>query len=145
MLPLRLEIEDFMAIRQADIDCTAFNSTLIFSRFIKNERESNAGGKSTIFRAISYLLFNVAPSSIEKIVRDGAKRCKVRFTFQIGNNKYRATRTRRKKASNFDLEQFMDNRWETVNQKTNSETGEELRKLIKISYKAFEQIGRAHV
>ena len=63
------------------IDFSQFNAALIIGKIENNELYSNGVGKSTIFKAIEYLLFNQADVNLEKIIRDDMPSCKVLSKF----------------------------------------------------------------
>lgn len=128
-----------MSHRLTDIDCTQFRSVLIVGRNRNNPRESNAVGKTTIFRAIEYVLFGTATINLERIVRHGCDRCKVTFEFEVGDQKYQIVRSRVKKSGKSELKMFQwaGSSWVSVTQKTSSETETELNKIVKISPIAF--------
>lgn len=122
------------------IDCTLFSSALIIGKDKNDYRKSNGVGKSSIFKAIDYVLYNVSPTkTLEKIIRDGEKKCLVQFDFELNSSIYRVIRTRSKSgASDLLLKCFENNEWKDITEKTNTETERALHKLIKINYKAFQ-------
>ena len=140
MLPIQLCLNDFMGHRESVIDCTLFNSALIVGKDKHDPRKSNGVGKSSIFKAIDYVLYNVAPTkTLDKIVRDGARKCSVQFDFEIDSGTYRVARSRsRKGASDLRLYQLVSKKWNDISEKTNTETEKALHNLIKITYKAFQ-------
>lgn len=140
MRPLRIFLEDFMSHRSTDIDCTEFKSALIVGKNRNNPLESNGVGKTTIFKAIEYALFGVAPTKLDRIVRDGCERCRVIFEFESSGEQYRIVRSRNRKTSKSDIRLFRKNNndWIDYTQKTASETEAELAKIIKISHIAFQ-------
>src|SRR3990167_896408 len=139
MRPLRICLENFMSHRSTDIDCTQFRSVLVVGRNRNNPRESNAVGKTTIFRAIEYVLFGKATVNLEKIVRHGCDRCKVTFEFESGAQQYRVSRSRVKKSGKSELRMYqkVGDDWGDITQKTATETEVELSKIVKISHVAF--------
>lgn len=140
MLPISLYLKNFMGHSESLIDCTAFNSALIVGKNRLDPRKSNGVGKSTIFNAIDYVLYNVAPTkTLDKIVRDGAKKCVVRYDFLISSGTYRVERSRGAKgAADLRLYRFIGDKWEDISEKNTSETERELHKIIKITHKAFQ-------
>lgn len=137
----RIFIENFMIHKCTDIDCTKFNSVLIVGNNSNNERVANGVGKSTIFKAIDYALFGEhATKTLDKIIRDGSQKAKVslEFTNNIGTFRVTRTRSRKGKSELFLEQELSDGSWQSLNQKTPTETELELSKLIKISYSAFK-------
>jgi DNA repair exonuclease SbcCD ATPase subunit len=97
--PIRLYIENFMCYSYGFIDFTQFNSALIIGKIENNDLYSNGVGKTTIFKAIEYVLFNQADVNLEKIIRDDMPLCKVVLDFIIDDQEYRLSRSRTKKGS----------------------------------------------
>lgn len=139
MLPLRIYLENFMGHVKSDIDCTQFNSCLIVGKNKNNSNVSNGVGKSTIFKAIDFVLYGEYNSDkIEEIIRDGADSCKVIFEFLLNDEKYQVIRLRSKSGTHVHLNRWVSDDWESISAKTNTQTEIELHKLIKISYKALK-------
>lgn len=122
-----------------EIDCTEFKSVLIVGKDNNDPRSANAVGKTTIFVAIEYVLFDVTPfSQLDKIVRHDQDRCKVTFDFESNGTVYRISRSRNKRTSKSEVRMYrMESDWVDITQKTASETNEELNRLIKITHMAF--------
>ena len=125
-----------------DIDCTQFKSVLIVGRDRNDFRASNGVGKTTIFKAIEYVLFGVTSmKTLDKIIRDGADKCKVIFEFESNGLIFKIIRSRFRKTGKTDLRLFKKDSssdWVDITQKTNTETEAELHKLIKINYVTFK-------
>lgn len=107
MIPLKLEIVDFLAYKYGVLDFTKLApTTLIIGRF-KNATKSNGTGKSSLVDAITYALFNKSrvnedkSTSNDNLVRgwvqkaasnQKAKFCQVTFEFLADNIHYRVVR-----------------------------------------------------
>lgn len=142
MNPLRLQITDFMNIISADIDCTNFRKVLIVAKNYDNDKESNGLGKTTILSAIDYAIFGKVPTdTLDDVIRDGQKKCKVVYDFELGGDIYRIVRGRStSKKSELQFKKLVDNKWSDEDQKTASETVADIAKLIKINHKAFTYV-----
>lgn len=105
MKPLRLYIENFMCHERSFIDFTQFNAALIVGKVENNELYSNGVGKTTIFKALEYVLFNQADVNLEKLIRDDTQSCKITLDFIVDDVEYRVSRLRTKKGST-DLSLF---------------------------------------
>ena len=103
MEPLRLYIENFTCHSNSYIDFTQFNSALIIGKVDNNDLYSNGVGKTSIFKAIEYVLFNQADMNLEKIIRDDTSLCRIVFDFSINKQEYRVARTRTKKSTDLSL------------------------------------------
>ena len=97
--PLRLYVNNFMCFDQAYIDLTQFSAALIIGKIDGNDCYSNGVGKTSIFKAIEYVLFNQADVNLENIVRDESLSCQIVLDFAIGDQEYRVSRSRSKKGS----------------------------------------------
>ena len=157
----RLYIRDFFCYDHAFIDFSEFSSALIVGIKQFNDNVSNGVGKTTIFKAIEYVLFNHADIKLEDIIRDDAESCNVTVDFIVGEQEYRLTRTRTSKGAtdvtlykrtatdgqevdvlhtirNDRYEPVLeDTYWEDISGRRAADTEKELGKLIKINIKSF--------
>lgn len=138
MLPKKLKIKDFMSHKDSFIDFSLFSSCLIMAVNKNDSQISNGIGKTTIFRAITYVLFDeYETTKVEKIIRDGADGCEVEFEFEADSQIYKVIRGRSKSGPHLYLKVWND-KWEDISQKTNTQTQNELLKIIKISYVSWK-------
>jgi DNA repair protein SbcC/Rad50 len=139
MRPLRVYLKNFMNHRLSEVDCTHFQSVLIVGKSQKNERISNGVGKTTLFRAIEYALFNQShATTLDKVVRDGKKKAVVEFDFELAGEVYRIYRHRTSTgAADVRLYKRVGSEFESISERTPSATDTKIRDLIKISHKAF--------
>jgi DNA repair exonuclease SbcCD ATPase subunit len=161
MKPLRLYINNFMCHDLSFVDFTQFNVALIVGKLENNELYSNGVGKSTVFKALEYVLFNEADINLEDVIRDDQKLCTVTFDFLIDNNEYRVKRKRnRKGTTDLTLWQRLDynscahelstdsngnvylpieeiDAWKDISGRRTLDTEKELEKIIKLNFKAF--------
>lgn len=139
MKPLRIFIKNFCNHKLTEIDCTQFSKVLIIGSHKSNPNISNGVGKTTIYRAIEYVLFNKTHSTtLDKIVRDGANKAIVEFDFLLNNEIYRVYRHRTKSGAT-DVRLYKQNNGEfvSITERTPSATDLKINELIKISHKAF--------
>ena len=139
MRPLRIYLKNFMNHRLTEIDCTNFQSVLIVGKSQKNERISNGVGKTTIFRAIEYALFNQShATTLDRVVRDGKKKAVVEFDFELGGEVYRIYRHRTSTGS-ADVRWYkkVGEEFESISGRSPSDTDALIRDKIKITHKAF--------
>ena len=139
MNPLRIKLEDFMNHRLSDIDCTPFKSALIVAKNKNNDRESNGVGKTTIYSAIEYALFGDVPTSVvDKVVRDGAKKCVVTFDFELRGHIYRVVRGRSCNGRpELKVYESVNDKWEKISGTRIPEAEKKIANLIKLNSKAF--------
>jgi DNA repair exonuclease SbcCD ATPase subunit len=153
MIPNYLYIENFSCHEKSIIDFTQFNSALIIGKIENSELYSNGVGKTTIFKAVEYALFNASDVNLEKLIRDDCQSCKVIFDFKVNDQLYRICRTRTKKGTS-DLSLFERNAvegdaelvqhpgshkdyWKDISGRRAPDTERDLAKLIKINAKSF--------
>lgn len=163
MEPLRLYINDFMCYNNTYIDLSSITSAIVIGRVNNNDLYSNAVGKSTIFKAIEYALFNYNSEGLDSIVRDDADACSIVFDFAIDGKEYRVSRKRTKKGTT-DLSLFERNAkdvgsadanhsldaeneiytpnnsqeyWNDISGRRASDTEKDLEKITKINLKLF--------
>lgn len=161
MKPSRLYIENFMCYDNAYVDFTEFSAALIVGKKEHNDDVSNGVGKTTMFKAIEYALFNHADIKLEDIIRDDEDSCSVTVDFEVGDQEYRVARTRTRKGTS-DLTLFKrtasdgtemevlhniradnyepvsnEKYWEDISGRRALDTEKELAKLIKINIKSF--------
>src|SRR5271165_6262643 len=141
MKPLKLTIKDFCGHGDSEIDFDNFNCALITGKIRGNERGSNGAGKSTIFAGIRFVLFNQTDySSLDKTIRKTINKCVVSLDFisSFDNQIYRIIRSRHiKTGSDVRLFRKENNDWNDLTARTNSQTEQEIQKIIKINYKTF--------
>lgn len=159
MRPLHIYIENFLCHASTELDLSNFNSIVILGLKNGNDNNSIGAGKSTIFRAIEFCVFNECDKGVklEKLVRDGQNKCKVIYDFESEGQIYRISRSRTRKGAT-DLSLYQRNLyiedgvnphahalppdefkkfWEPITGRTSSNTEEMLQKIHKINYDAF--------
>jgi DNA repair exonuclease SbcCD ATPase subunit len=146
------------------IDFSQFSSALIIGKVENNELYSNGVGKTTIFKAIEYVLFNQADVNLEKIIRDDEASCKITLDFSVENQEYRVIRTRTRKGSTdvsllerntnvgdenevyhvnnkthdgLFVPVISDKFWKDISGRRAVDTEKDLAKLLKINFKSF--------
>src|SRR6185295_8906783 len=95
MEPLRLYVKDFYAIADGEIDFTKFSSALILGYYENNPLMSNGAGKSSVFEAISWVIFNeTRQTKVDDVIRWTANEALVEFEFVFGRSIYKISRRR---------------------------------------------------
>lgn len=125
----------------SEIDCSNLTSVLVVGKSRKNDRVSNGVGKTTLFRAIEYALYNQShATSLDKVVKDGKKKAIVEFDFLLGGEIYRIYRHRTSTGTSdvrfYQLDQATK-LWNSITQRTATATDAKIRDVIKLSHKAF--------
>lgn len=123
-----------------------FNSALILGKVNDNYGLSNGSGKSSIFNAIEFVLFNDFPDlKMEKVIRDGSNNLSILFDFNIDGSIYRIERNRpRSGTPSCEVKQFtgleyepgsLD--WKNISGRRNSDSENQIKKIIKINQNSF--------
>jgi len=116
----KIEITNFLGYRQETFDFTDMSGVILITGINDesgSEKESNGAGKSSIFDALMWSLFGRTRNVFDKeLVKDDvihiiegekrAERCKVMVQFEMNNNEYRVTRSR-KLGGNTSLQIFI--------------------------------------
>lgn len=151
-----IQIENFLCHEYSHIDFDDFSSALIIAKVNNNDMYSNGAGKSTIFGAIEYVLFNQAEINLEKVIRDDTNSCKIVLYLEVDNNLYRISRSRNRKGTTdlslsirtsnegidtdiFNFKKPNDLYWKDLTGRRSADTDAEIEKIIKINFKSFRQ------
>ncbi len=148
MIPLKLIITDFMAHSSSELDFRQLDSIILIIGLIRgNPDDSNGAGKSAIFEAITYVLYEMTRINTEyrseipkdSLIRAGQDFMEVVFEFQIDDELYKVARSRDKKKSKTEvtLEQFNGKKWIPKGGKTIRETNAKIVELIGMDYEVF--------
>lgn len=148
-----------MCHEKSEMDLSGFSSALIVGKVDGNDLRSNGVGKSTIFKAIEFCIFNECAKGLklEKLIRDDTVKCKVVFDFECDNRIYRISRARTKKGSTdltlfertgysepgvnphsiFSDEAIQKKFWKDISGRRTPDTEAVLEKIHKMNYNAF--------
>lgn len=135
-----LKGKNFKCYAEFDLDFTRSDVWSIIGKTKSNLNRSNGTGKSTIFSAIEYVLFDHHNcKTTDEIVRFGQIIATVECIFSTENGRFKVERSRNSKTSKSDLKlwKFEGETLISLTQKTNSETEKELQKILGFNYPAF--------
>ncbi len=141
MLPARLVMENFFSHKNTEVDFTDFNSALLIGNSEGDYRKSNGAGKSAIFEAIVWALFNKSRvAMMDDVIKWGELSCKVALEFLHDGKTYKVTRTRFAANSTTTIElktidSFGD--WKDISGSTSGETNQRIEDIIKLDYRTF--------
>jgi DNA repair exonuclease SbcCD ATPase subunit len=100
MRPVYIYLEDFLCYDKTELNLSSLTHAMILGQKTDNDLFSNAVGKSSIFTAIQYVLFNeIKDGKLEELIRDDTNACRVTFDFVLDNKIWRITRKRTRKGS----------------------------------------------
>lgn len=142
MIPLRLELKNFMAYRDADpLDFSGLHVVALTG--------DNGAGKSTLLDAITWALWGSARAKRDdELISQGATDMRVALTFSEGKNVYQVVRSRKigkavkgkAPTSTGTLELFVktaDNGWNQITEPRANETQDKIIRTLNLSYDTF--------
>lgn len=142
MIPLKLELKNFMAYRDPEpLDFSGLHVVVLTGE--------NGAGKSTLLDAITWALWGQARAKRDdELIHQGAAEMRVAFTFSEGRHVYQVVRTRKigKAArgkvpvSSGTLEFLVktaDNRWNTLTEPRIADTQDKIIRTLNLTYETF--------
>jgi len=144
MIPLRLEMKNFLAYREPD-------PLLLEGVHLACLVGANGAGKSSILDAITYALWGKARASrLEDLIHQGQEEMVVVLDFEQEGNLYRVERrkARSKRAASLALSIAHDGRWNGMTEPNARDTQAKINAILRLDYdtfiaSAFLQQGRA--
>jgi exonuclease SbcC len=140
MIPIKLTMENFISHSKSEIDFSKFDVALVVGMVDNNVGASNGVGKTSIFEAIRYSLYNKTRfGTKEKVVKDGKNKCRVEFIFSVVDDVYKVIRSFNKKSGVGDIELYrkMDSDWQSENCDTPTATTQKIIDIIGMSHDTF--------
>lgn len=159
MIPAYLYIENFLCHEASELNLSTFRAALVVGKVDGNELYSNGVGKSTIFKAIEFCIFNECSKGVklDRLVRDDSSKCRVVFDFISNDKTYRISRSRTKKGvsdlSLYERTSYTDGStnphsidlkedifklfWTDISGRRVPDTEETLQKIHKMNYESF--------
>ncbi len=137
MIPLRLELHNFLAYKDPD----PLNLEGVHIACISGE---NGAGKTSLFDAITWALWGRARSSSpDDLIRQGEREMRITFTFELAGQRYRVIRQRRAEGkvgtSLLEVQAFdaSANDWRSLSEHTLRQTQDRLTSLLRLDYDTF--------
>jgi exonuclease SbcC len=138
MRPLELHLEGFTSFRERTV--LDFSDLSLFAI-----TGPNGAGKSSLLDAITFALYGSTARSggneFASLMSQGSERMKVSFRFTASGKEYRVTRTRSNKGSGstFQLDEYQDQGWQTLETKEKSVT-QKVEQILKMDYATFIRV-----
>jgi len=134
MRPLRIVLENFGSFQgDHDIDLSGVNLAVLSG--------PNGAGKSTLsVDSIRFALFGTTRGPLDSIITRGQDRCRVEFTFALGDETYLVSRQRSRKGSGSTLLSFQTNTgdgWRILDGKSAVETQARIENLLRMGDDLF--------
>jgi exonuclease SbcC len=137
MIPLRLELHNFLAYKDPD----PLNLEGVHIACISGE---NGAGKSSLLDAITWALWGKARSSSpDDLIRQGERQMRVTFAFELASQRYRVIRQRRAEGkvgtSLLELQAWdaSSDDWRSLSEHTMRQTQDRLTSLLHLDYDTF--------
>lgn len=141
MKPISLTLKNFFSHKNSKISLKDISSCLLVGNIEGDYSKSNGSGKSAVFEAITWSLFNNSRSSSKNDnIRWGQDSCKVEIEFLHEDEKYKVVRERYRKSSTSNVYFFRENsleEWTDLTKETATETNNYIMKVIGMDYKTF--------
>lgn len=140
MIPVNLKIKNFFSHKNTEVDFTKFDAALLIGNVEGDYNISNGSGKSAVFEAILWCLFNKArTATIDDIIMWNESNCSVSFEFIHHGERYRVIRTRSRTTGTSTVEFYIDDNgtWVDKSGSTARLTNAEIIKIIRVDYKTF--------
>jgi len=141
MIPINLKIKNFFSHKESEIDFSKFDSALLIGNTEGDYTKSNGSGKSVVFEAILWGLFNKSRSMMmDDIIRWGEASCAVVIEFKHEDKVYRVNRTRNRITSSSVVElSYLDKAgdWIDISCSTSGSTNKKIEEIIKLDHKTF--------
>ncbi len=142
MIPLKLELKNFMAYREAEpLDLTGLRVVCLTGE--------NGAGKSTLLDALTWALWGKARGKTDDaLISQGQSEMRVALTFSEGENVYQVVRTRRLgrpgakgkvPASTGTLDLLVETQagWRTLSEPRQSDTQNKIIDILNLTYETF--------
>jgi exonuclease SbcC len=134
MIPLRLEIKNFLPYREpAPLDFAGLHVACLAGE--------NGAGKSSLLDAITWALWGKARvNSADLLIHQGQTEMRVAFTFGLGGEVYQVLRQRKAGKPGqtvLDLQMQEDGRWRSLSDDTISRTQRKITRLLHLDYDTF--------
>lgn len=139
MRPLSLSLNNFTNHSDSFIDFTKLPSfSIIVGMENNNASISNATGKTNIFNAIDYCLFDSKFSkNKDRVIKNGTNKTEVEFVFEFNDAIYKINRYKTKTTQGVKLFVKKGDDWDNVSGRTTSQTNEKIVQLLNINEQTF--------
>ncbi len=135
MIPLRLEITNFLAYRHpAPLDFSGIHVAVVVGE--------NGAGKSSLLDAMTWALWGRSRAKTDtELVHQGQSEMRVQFTFALGDQQYRVLRSKRVGKSAGGLLEFQgcdpSGRWVSISEATIPKTQDKIIRTLRLTYETF--------
>lgn len=137
MIPVRLELQNFLAYRHPDpIDFEGLHVACLSGE--------NGAGKSSLLDAITWTLWGKARGrSVDDLIHQGQREMRTALVFELEGLRYRVIRQRRKEGRGgsslleFQVCDAVDGSWRSLSEHTLRETEGKIVQVLRLDYETF--------
>lgn len=141
MIPVNLRLVNFFSHKESEVDFTKFDSALLIGNTEGDYTKSNGAGKSIVFQAILWCLFNKSRTAMmDDVIRWGETTCSVEMEFKHSDETYRVIRSRNRVNSSSEVSfHCLDKAGDWIDQScsTSGDTNRKIEETIKLDHKTF--------
>lgn len=140
MIPLSLRLENFMSHALSQLDFTQFDAALVIGAQNGNTDVSNGVGKTAIFDAMLWALFDKCRfRTKDRVIKRGSAACVVEFTFSLEGSVYRIVRklSRRSGSGEVALHIQAGKEWLDLSCDTATMTNRKILEVIRLTHDTF--------
>jgi len=132
LIPRKLTLDGFLSYRQqVDVDLTGIKVACISG--------ANGAGKSSLFDAVTWVLFGKARRSDDALIHNSAETCRISFEFEYESAIYRVERSKRRgKGTQLEFQiQKRDGAWKPLTEAGIRATEDRIRETLRLDYDTF--------
>ena len=132
MIPVSLTLQGFLSYKEpVTIDLSRVEVACVSG--------ANGAGKSSLFDAITWVLFGKARRNDDALINDAAETCLVVLEFDYEDNRYRVQREKsRGKGALLEFQMHMENGgWKPLTEAGLRSTEERIRDVLRLDYDTF--------
>jgi len=140
MIPVFLRLENFMSHARSVVDFSQFDAALIVGSHDGDTDVSNGVGKTAIFSAIVWCLYNKCRfRKKEKVVKRGRNGCAVEFVFNLDGTQYKVVRKlgKRSGSSEVTFHESGSGGWKDITCDTPTLTSRKIMETVGVNYDTF--------
>lgn len=139
MIPQMIYLENFMSYSKTSLNFNQFKTALIIGSCDGDIDKSNAAGKTALFDAITWALFDKSRFRLKnKVIKRGELSCSVRFEFLVDKKVYKIIRKLNVKGiSEVSIFVKSGDDWNDLTCDTSKITNKKIIEILKINYETF--------
>jgi len=140
MIPVSLRLENFMSHALSRLDFSQFDAALVIGAHNGNTDVSNGVGKTALFDAMVWALFDKCRfRTKDRVIKHGSAACVVEFIFSLEGSVYRVVRklSRRSGSGEVSFHVQAGKEWLDLSCDTATMTNRKILEVVRLSYDTF--------